>query len=58
MMAVFNFNIDAHNDFELASTIQRRLDYSLEIPETDVKGLVVYIAGFGDDTAVFYQAGF
>lgn len=52
-MPFLNFNIDAHNDFEFGSNFQRRIDYSIDIPDGEINGLVVYIAGFGADAGSY-----
>lgn len=56
-MPLLNFNIETHNDFEFNSNSQRRVDYSIDIPDGKIKGLVLYIAGFGED-AGHYRKNF
>ncbi len=59
MANLFQHTIEAHRDFELSSDIKRTIDYSISLPdETDIKGLVVYIAGFGEDAAGSYRKNF
>lgn len=52
-MKIFNNTINAHCDFEFHSNMQRNIDYSIYIPAGEVKGLVVYIAGFGGDAGEY-----
>jgi len=53
-MNLFKHTIKAHSDFELANDIQRNLDYSVALPDDgEIKGLVVYIAGFGEDAGEY-----
>ena len=56
-MPSLNFDIDAHKDFEFGSGTKRSISYSIDIPDGETKGLVVYVAGFGDD-AVSYRENF
>lgn len=44
--------ISTHCDFEFASNTLREIDYSISIP-ANPEGLVVYIAGFGDDARTY-----
>ena len=52
-MHMFENKIDAHCDFEFYSHDQRQIDYSIIIPDTEIKRLVVYIAGFGADAGSY-----
>lgn len=53
-MEIRNHTIKAHQDFELHYNSQRKIDYSLCMPKKrNIKGLVVYIAGFGDDSGSY-----
>lgn len=52
-MKIFNHTIDAHHDFELHNDVLRKIDYSICIPNRDIEGVVIYIAGFGDDTKAY-----
>ncbi len=53
-MAFFQHTIEAHSDFELSSDIKRTIDYSIATPDDGkILGLVVYIAGFGDDAGSY-----
>ncbi len=45
--------IAAHSDFEFNSLKTREIDYSIMIPSGVVTGLVVFIAGFGDDAGAY-----
>ncbi len=55
-MTLFRHTIQAHEDFELASNIKRTIDYSLAIPDKEeIIGLVVYIAGFGEDAGSYRE---
>ncbi len=54
-MQVFNNTIDAHCDFEFHLNNQRQIDYSIIIPNKRIKGLVVYIAGFGADVGSYRE---
>jgi pimeloyl-ACP methyl ester carboxylesterase len=52
-MPIFQHTIDAHHDFEFNSALCRKIDYSISLPEGDIDGLVVFIAGFGDDAGSY-----
>ncbi|MBU0970063.1 MAG: DUF2920 family protein [Proteobacteria bacterium] len=53
-MTLFQHTIDAHGDFELVSDIKRTVDYAVAIPDQgEIAGLVVYIAGFGEDAGSY-----
>ena len=53
-MKIFTHTIDAHKDFELDYGVKRTITYSVAFPGHDnIKGLVVYIAGFGEDAGTY-----
>jgi len=52
-MKTINNTINAHYDFELHSENQRTVDYSLCLPDGKIKGLIVYISGFGSDSGAY-----
>jgi len=52
-MEIVKHTVRAHHDFELHHDLQREVDYWLYIPRRDIKGLVLYIAGFGEDTGAY-----
>ena len=52
-MHVFHHTIAAHSDFEFHSLKNREIDYSIMIPSGTVKGLVLFIAGFGADAGAY-----
>ncbi len=54
-MSLSNFTIDAHHDFEFNINSRRSIDYSIYLPEGELQGLVVYIAGFGADAGAYQQ---
>lgn len=54
-MQIFNNTIDAHCDFEFHSNDKRKIDYSISIPNNKIKGLVIYIAGFGADAGSYRE---
>ncbi|MFH1155863.1 MAG: DUF2920 family protein [Pseudomonadota bacterium] len=54
-MSSHRIRISAHHDFEFLTKIKRSIEYSLVIPEGDIKGLVVYIPGFGDDSGPYRE---
>jgi hypothetical protein len=52
-MVLLKKTIKAHQDFEFNANLKREIDYFITIPENNVKGLVVYIAGFGADAGEY-----
>jgi hypothetical protein len=52
-MVLIKQTIDAHQDFEFNVNINRKIDYFIDKPVQNIKGLVVYIAGFGADAGEY-----
>lgn len=57
-MSLIKYEIDAHRDFELGNTPSRKVEYSIFVPEKNIKGLVVLISGFGGDGSKQYREKF
>lgn len=52
-MSLIKETIPAHNDFEFNSNLKREIAYYIDLPLKKIKGLVVYIAGFGEDAGEY-----
>ena len=51
----YRHRIKGHHDFEFSSVRDRTLEYTITIPDGNVKGLVVLINGFGKDTGPYSE---
>lgn len=52
-MPLYKQTIDAHRDFEFNTNIPRQINYSVNLPNGCIHGLVIYIAGFGTDAGSY-----